>query len=509
MKYNIAISGTFNVENYGDLMFPVIFKKAMEKRGLDFELFLFSPEKSCPKALDDSTMVYAIEEIDKIHRDHPLDAVVVGGGALVHYNEIAVKFPGDDDIVGYDITESWLHPIEFATRNNVKILFNLPQVPFPFAEPFRATTRAAFDCCDYISFRDNISKKYLIDAYSDNNSPIIDVYPDSVCCISKLIDATELEQIRKNLLSFDDKYAVIQFNPQKPVEDDKYLVQIIEKIKNQGHKIVLLPIGYTHNDDQILQRFNTEHNLDCEIIAKKLNIIETAAVLAGGEIYFGSSFHGAITAIAYGKKAISYNYIYPKNKNKEIFKMYGISDFVVNDAEEALNLLNDLYDNKITFNPQTNIVLAQLNEYFDNLYTMIISGKKNSCDYEKLVLSSIKALPKLAKLDLENKQLISNLDSQKDYSIKLEKIVQQHIDEVNRCSKYISDLENHNKNLENQNKDLEKNNLEQNNYIKSLEITLADTAKQLNEVQNAYSRIRNNFFIRCIYFAKNLIKKKS
>ena len=50
MKYNIAISGTFNVENYGDLMFPVVFKKAVEKRGLDFELFLFSPERSCKKS---------------------------------------------------------------------------------------------------------------------------------------------------------------------------------------------------------------------------------------------------------------------------------------------------------------------------------------------------------------------------------------------------------------------------------------------------------------------------
>lgn len=36
MEYNIALSGTFDVENYGDLLFPEIFKRAMKKRGLDF-----------------------------------------------------------------------------------------------------------------------------------------------------------------------------------------------------------------------------------------------------------------------------------------------------------------------------------------------------------------------------------------------------------------------------------------------------------------------------------------
>ena len=41
-KYHIAITGTFDVENYGDLMFPVVFEKAMKKRGLNFDLFLFS-----------------------------------------------------------------------------------------------------------------------------------------------------------------------------------------------------------------------------------------------------------------------------------------------------------------------------------------------------------------------------------------------------------------------------------------------------------------------------------
>lgn len=507
MKYNIALCGTFNVENYGDLMFPEIFKRALEKRGLQFELFLFSPEKSGKKALDESTVVYSSNEMDKIHAKNPFDAIVIGGGALIHYNKIAVKFPGEKKVTEYDIAESWYYPIEFAVRNNLNLLFNLPQVPFPFSKPFKALTRAAFDCCDYISLRDNISKQYLLDAY-DNNPPKIDVYPDSVCCISDLIKTKELEEIRKSVLSFDDKYAVIQFNPQKPKSDDQYLIKIIDRLKTQGLKVVLLPIGYTHNDDFVLECFNTEYELDCELIHKKLSIMETAAVLSGCNIYIGSSFHGAITAIAYGKKAISYNYIFPKNKNQEIFKMYGISDFVVDDAESVLNLLNDLYEGKITFNPKTADVLSQLNQYFDNLYTMIINHEKSMRDYHKLVLPVIKTLPELSKLELGRKQLIADLTSQKEYAVKLEGIIKNYIDESNRCNKYISDLEKHYHNLENYCQGLEKNNQEQNDHIKSLEVQIQTVSSQLIETQSRYNKFRNNFIVRCLLLLRRFFTKK-
>ncbi len=493
MKYNIAISGTFNVENYGDLMFPVIFKKAMEKRNLDFELFLFSPERSCKKALDETTTVYAISEIDKIHNEHPINAVIVGGGALVHYNKILVKFPQETQIVGYDIGESWYYPIEFAVRNNVPLLFNLPQIPFPFSESLKAATRAAFDCCDYISFRDDISKQYLLDIY-ENNPPQIDVYPDSVCCISDLIPLEELEKLKHDVLSFDDKYAVIQFNPQKPQADDQYLIEIINKLRTQGLKVVLLPIGYTHNDDFVLEQFNTENNLDCELITQKLNIMETAAVLSGCEIYIGSSFHGAITAIAYGKKAISYNYIFPKNKNQEIFKMYGVSDFVVDNAKDALNLLNDLCDGKINFNPKTDEVLSQLNKYFDNLLSMIKNNQSTEHDYQEFIKPLIKVLPELSKLDREKVKLITDIDSQKEYSTKLESIINQHLEHISNLEKYCNDLE--------------KNNAAQNEYIKSLESTLHSTQEQLNQINTSYQLIKNTFLVRVLLFIKRLFSKK-
>ena len=248
---------------------------------------------------------------------------------------------------------------------------------------------------------------------------------------------------------------------------------------------------YCEDKEAVLEQFNTENNLDCEIISKKLNIMETAAVLSGCEIYFGSSFHGAITAIAYGKKAISYNYIFPKNKNQEIFKMYGVSDFVVDNAKDALDLLNDLFESKISFNPKNDMVLSQLNKYFDNLLSMIKGDLTPTHNYRKLINPLIKTLPELSKLEIEKKQLITDVTAQKEFASQLETIIKQHLEHISNLEKYCSDLE--------------RNNTEQNQYIKSLESELHSTKERLDEI---YKKIKSNFFIRIFLFVRNLFFKK-
>ena len=124
MKYTIALSGTFDVENYGDLLFPEIFKKAMEKRGLNFELVLFSPDASQEeKALDASITVYPNSQMEEMHRQRPFDAIVVGGGALLQYRKIPVKKPNNQSFSEYRTSDSWVLPTIFALRHNIKILY--------------------------------------------------------------------------------------------------------------------------------------------------------------------------------------------------------------------------------------------------------------------------------------------------------------------------------------------------------------------------------------------------
>lgn len=370
MKYNIAICGTFNVDNYGDVMFPEVFKRAMKNRGLDFELFLISPGETTDYTLCPEAKVYSVSELENIHRSNPIDAIIIGGGALIHYSKIPVQLPDSDAVTEYNIYDSWYTPIEFAVRNNIKVLFNLPQVPYDFPSELKDITRRSFECVEYISLRDDVSAKKLADVF-EGNCPEIAVYPDSVCCIQNVISKNELLNLKNSLLPFNDKYVVLHFNAQKQQSEDKKLLEIISKLKSIGYKVVLLPLGYTHNDDGVLNEFNKKYDDIAYIIDKKLNIFEMAAVLSDCSIYIGSSFHGAITTISYGHVAISYNYIYPKTKNREIFDGYGIGEFVAENAYEVCDILDKYLKGELAFEPKIQSVVDRVDEHFDRICDLI------------------------------------------------------------------------------------------------------------------------------------------
>ena len=405
VKYNIAICGTFNIENYGDVMFPEIFKRSMQKRNFDCELFLISPGKTVEETLCPNTKVYSVSELDMLHKKYGLNAIVIGGGALIHYNKIPVKLPNENDFSQYNIYDSWFTPIEFAIRNNIKVLFNLPQIPYDFPEQLYDVTEKAFQNIDYISLRDSVSSEKIKAIFAEN-SPSITVCPDSVCCMCNVLPPEELLPLKQKLLQFDEEYAVIQFNMQKSNDDDENLLKIINELQSRDYKIVLLPLGYTHNDDNVLKQYRQNCNKELIVIDKKLNIFEMAAILSGASIYIGSSFHGAITAISYGNVAVSYNYIYPKTKNREVFEMYGISDFVGENAEEVYDIIKKYFCGDLNFKPNINDVVSKVEKHFDKLCELISTPKNNAADAYGFYSSLIELLPQNVELYKKNKLLM-------------------------------------------------------------------------------------------------------
>ena len=96
-------------------MFPEIFREAMRQRGMDLDLFLFSPVGSTPDQTGGITnKVYSVKEIAQIDAKHPLSAVVIGGGAIIRGDSIPVRMPGKENISQYSIMDSWFTPAVYA-----------------------------------------------------------------------------------------------------------------------------------------------------------------------------------------------------------------------------------------------------------------------------------------------------------------------------------------------------------------------------------------------------------
>ncbi len=391
MKYTLALSGTFDVENYGDLLFPEIFKRSMIKRGLDFELLPFSPGSS-ENELNGSFNghVYSIREIEKINEQTPIDAVLIGGGSLIHFNNIKVRLPGEkESINNYKSPYSWFLPALFAAEKNINLLFNLPQVPFEISEEFKPITKEILKYSKYISFRDSFSAEFIKNAYSENETiPEITVCPDSVCCISDLIKKEELKKYFEKL-NIKKPYAVLHLNLTMNPKDREYIAECIKYIKSQGLEVVMLPLGYTHRDEEILSDFNNKTGKMCFEFDRKLSVFEMISVLANSQLYVGTSFHGAVTALSYGIPAISYNSAHPY-KNIELFRQFEIEQFVTTDAQQLSKLAEMALNENIVINNTE--VQEKINRHFDRIYNYITEGNDKKISNDDICFATGKAL---------------------------------------------------------------------------------------------------------------------
>ena len=434
-KYNIAITGTFDVENYGDLMFPVVFEKAMKKRGLDFNLFMFSPSPAAKKALDKSKMVYSYLDFDKLNEKYQFDALVVGGGAIIHFNDIKVRLPNSEVYSEYRNIDSWYTLIYKAAKNNIKVLFNVPQAPFGFDGAVAFLARGAFLSSEYISVRDAYSESFIRKVFQKNEKITVNVYPDSVCSISNYYDKEELTKKARRLIGFDDKYVAIHFSVFMPDEAEPSLVEAIKTLHKNGYKVVLLPLGYTHGDDVAMSRFVKKYKIDCFMFDQKLTIDDMTAILAGCELYIGTSFHGSIVSLSFGNKAISYNYHTPTLKNVDNYKRLGISKYLASNYTE-LNPILGLVLSDNAYKTKMVQIKEQVENHFDNLYKYIISSKKPKRDDQMIegVRAYIECTNEYEKEKKEKKEKKELINKCNEYKNKYEELKKVHEDTVNSMS---------------------------------------------------------------------------
>jgi len=115
----IAILGTFDLQNYGDLLFPLLARHELGKRFDELELLPSSYHAKEKPAWP--YRVYSIQELPD--RLGALDGVIVGGGHLVRFDpEVAAGYappPGIDHPTGL-----WLMPALLAAASGLPVVWN-------------------------------------------------------------------------------------------------------------------------------------------------------------------------------------------------------------------------------------------------------------------------------------------------------------------------------------------------------------------------------------------------
>lgn len=304
-SYNIAHFGAFDVDSFGDSLFAEIFRNEMSERININKIVLFSVSER-KKSYNDNGHVYSYSQFDEINKMVKFDAIVVGGGELLHFKPITFNPKIDGKKMSYPGGYMWTFPIEKSRKNNIPILFNCVGVPYDFEKGESKILDEYLCDISYMSVRDEYSKNKL--CRNIVNKEVIKCVPDSIFCIDKYYTLNKLNEIKNNLiyeLKFDlnKPYIVFQYGTSYNLSE---IINQLKKIKKDyNYNIILLPINYCHEDLDSLRKIKKNLNDKDILIEKRLKPSEIISIIANCSIFLGTSLHGNLIATVYGKKIIA------------------------------------------------------------------------------------------------------------------------------------------------------------------------------------------------------------
>ena len=289
--WHVGICGTFDVANYGDVLFPLIADAELKERLGNVTLHRFSYNSRTPPEWPyEVTSVTALPQV--IDR---LDGLLLGGGHIVRFDkQIAPGYAPPSPKIHHP-TGYWLTPALLALQHDVPLMWNAPgtdchEVP-QWARPLMDLVLTE---SRYVSVRDELSRAAL----ARLTSAPVSVVPDTAFGISRFIDrqdapSAEFERLRE-FGGLDGPYVVIQ--AARGVDG---FVRFVANHPQafQNLRFLALPVGPALGDES-------------EIVARDLpgavrlsewpGPLLIAELIARSEGIVGHSYHLFITALAAG-----------------------------------------------------------------------------------------------------------------------------------------------------------------------------------------------------------------
>jgi hypothetical protein len=331
--------GTFDLENYGDLLYPLVFEHILRRRDERLTVHQYSllngdaPQKA-------GFLTRPIQHL--FARGKAASKLVIGGGDILRtdWGEVAAHYehayrnhygklrrllglagfaryllrkrlgvPGENGFYVSRFRRRWMNypapgpflisPEELMRGSRVSYLSC--GVPFDFAPAERGRVKRAFDGADFIYLRDEESAEKLRRAGVRRE---ICVAPDLIVMLSELFDrAAEARKGRDILSTFgvNTELPILCFQsmPFRGFREAEIIEQLKRYAQRTGTEIALLPLGFCHGDHEFLRRLSKESGGVLKLI-DVYSIFDANSVIAACDLFVGTSLHGNITAFSYG-----------------------------------------------------------------------------------------------------------------------------------------------------------------------------------------------------------------
>nr|WP_254705010.1 polysaccharide pyruvyl transferase family protein [Pseudomonas corrugata] len=289
--WQVAIFGTFDVENYGDLLFPIIAEAELTQRLGNVKLHRFSYHgKSQPEW---PYTVTSLTELPRIADD--LDGVLIGGGFVVRFDKVVAPGYGPTTPDIHHPTGYWLTPVLVALQHGIPVMWNAPGMHCNSIPDWaRPLLTMALEQSQYVRVRDALSRDALAALTPQAE---VEVLPDTAFGLPRLIDeqrpSAEFTRLREQS-GLEGPYIVIH-----AVHVVESFIRMFEEHPQafQDYRFLIIPIGPILGDDTALIAARLPGAITLSFWPQPLLMAE---ILSQAQAVIGHSYHLAITALAFG-----------------------------------------------------------------------------------------------------------------------------------------------------------------------------------------------------------------
>jgi len=373
----VALFGTFDVDNFGDCLFPLIVEHHLAKRLGKVRLYPFSPSNRVARIANYSR-VYAFNELTQTFREPP-SCFIIGGGELLATTYGLSVYPQVRNLLYPFSLKTWLLPIMVANTWNCPCVLNAVGMG-RFDKEFNEITTAYLTNLDLCLVRDPFTAERLsrIDIAAE-------VVPDSAFSVPNLLTtsqwAMQYHQLARDF-NLPGKFLAVQASFGYLTPNHLNYANVVGRVAaNTGLPIVLVPICHQHSDIQsvkMIRKALRKQGVETYLINRILTTLQTSSILANSEMYIGTSLHGAIVSLAFGKPVVSYSKS-KTGKHRGVLSVVGLEICHVSHEQEIPDKASKLMQvPKTWFREKIQLANSRVNEYFDRVSNIIMAKNCSS-----------------------------------------------------------------------------------------------------------------------------------
>lgn len=303
----VMVVGTFDVDNYGDCIFPDVLACQLSKRfpSTKIEFDLYSPHAEVARIGTYSVVKELPGKQGEVATLPRYDVAILAGGEVLqsghHPKSMYCRIAPGTMSAGMRL---WMVPALVGIQQSIPCVYNGVGVGNIEQEAVEGL-REVVSLSGFATLRDenSLSKLRKVDAGFD-----MPIGTDSVFTIKDLYTDDEWQASAREVLPAGvelDQYLVVQPRLDYTNSDFSSWAEQIYKIASElDVPVLLLPICYHHSDHLAIPAIsNVLMQLGLEVfsISQFIKTNQTAAVLSQSAGYVGTSLHGTITSVAFAK----------------------------------------------------------------------------------------------------------------------------------------------------------------------------------------------------------------